>query len=82
MAFDLEEGQHYLTMHYVPHGKMAGICISIFSILIFMGIQLFNRKSGRMRKDSANGKKAEENTEAERRTEQESEEEVSADECV
>ena len=90
MAFDLEEGQHSLTMHYVPHGKTAGICISIFSIVIFAGIQLFNRKSDGRRKDSANGKKAEESgterecteEETERRTELESEEEVSADECI
>ncbi len=90
MAFDLEEGQHSLTMHYVPHGKTAGICISIFSIVIFAGIQLFNRKSEGRRKDSANGKKAEESgterecteEETERRTELESEEEVSADECI
>jgi uncharacterized membrane protein YfhO len=36
MAFDLEAGEYEISMKYVPEGKMAGILISLFSILTFL----------------------------------------------
>ena len=54
MAFDLEEGEYELRMHYVPQGKQAGILVTIVSILIFVGILLINRhKHPRVQKTSS-----------------------------
>ena len=43
MGFDLESGHHTIQMHYVPHGSIAGILISIASIAIFAAIVLYGR---------------------------------------
>ncbi|MDR0964236.1 MAG: YfhO family protein [Clostridium sp.] len=38
MAFDLESGEYEIAMKYVPEGKMAGIIVSLFSILTFLAL--------------------------------------------
>ena len=43
IAFDLEPGDYALSMHYVPTGSGVGIAVSVFSILVFVGMLLVKR---------------------------------------
>ena len=43
MTISLDAGEYEIEMDYVPHGKEAGICLSLISILAF-GICLFLRR--------------------------------------
>ena len=53
MAFDLEAGRHTLSMHYIPHGKYAGIAVSVVSIGIFVFILWRKRVRGGKNKEEA-----------------------------
>lgn len=35
MAFDLEEGEYVVEMHYVPYGRGAGIIVTVVSVVCF-----------------------------------------------
>ncbi len=50
MAFDLEAGEHTISMHYVPEGRNIGILVSVGSVQILVGCVLWQRRSGK-RKD-------------------------------
>ncbi len=41
MAVKLSEGSHTFNLYYVPGGFLPGICISIISLLIFGGLQIY-----------------------------------------
>ena len=50
MAFDLEPGEYELQMHYVPAGSMAGVVITIVSVLLF-GVLYFLGKGKNKKAD-------------------------------
>ena len=54
MAFDLEAGHHTLSMHYIPHGKYAGMAVSAVSIVIFAAI-LWRKSGGNKRRGKSAG---------------------------
>lgn len=47
MAFDLEPGDYELSMRYVPHGKWAGIAVSIVSIGAFAALMIRRRRQNK-----------------------------------
>ncbi len=49
MAFDLSEGHHTISMHYVPYGRTAGILLSIVSIGAFGVITVLVRRRRKKR---------------------------------
>ena len=59
MAFDLEPGEYYIVMHYVPAGLWTGIFVSGVSIVLFVGVMLLgnmHKKKGRPEKPDGTGK--------------------------
>lgn len=50
MAFELEAGQHTISMHYIPYGRNAGIVISVICIGIFIVIQSYGYKKNKKRR--------------------------------
>ncbi len=44
MAFDLEAGDYELEMRYVPQGKVAGILISIVSVVVLISVIVWEKK--------------------------------------
>ena len=44
IAFDLEAGYHTLEMHYVPEGKLAGMIVSLCSIILLICLTLYRSK--------------------------------------
>ncbi len=44
MAFDLEAGDYEIEMSYVPQGKVAGIVISLVSMLVLVGVIVVDKK--------------------------------------
>ena len=44
MAFDLEPGEYYIEMRYIPAGLQAGILVSILSLGLFVGVMLWRRR--------------------------------------
>ena len=47
MAFDLEAGDYEIEMSYVPQGKVAGIVISLLSLMVLAGVIVADRKRKR-----------------------------------
>lgn len=44
MAFDLEAGDYEIELSYVPQGKVAGIVISLASILVLVGLIVWEKR--------------------------------------
>lgn len=44
MAFDLEPGEYFIEMHYVPAGTGAGITVSLISLALFTALTVYARR--------------------------------------
>ena len=55
MAFDLEPGEYYIEMRYVPAGLWMGVLVSVVSILLFIGVMFFRRRHKKSRPEEPDG---------------------------
>jgi uncharacterized membrane protein YfhO len=45
MAFEVKEGRHSIEITFIPRGFIAGLCISIISLLVFIACVKFGRNA-------------------------------------
>lgn len=74
MAFDLENGEYTIEMSYTPEGSMAGIVISIVSVMVFALLMCGKRGKAQKEKQPAAKACAQEKTMKNQEVENENEE--------
>lgn len=47
MAFDLEEGNHSISLSYTPYGRTAGILVSLFCVVVFTAVTVWTHAAGK-----------------------------------